>query len=94
MLFFSGRELLELIVVIGGTGDGFFEDRRIRRHALEAVLVEDAAKFSGREQMAAYVIEPYGLSKVLQLLERIFSVGHVRSLLDENSVDEKFGRAY
>jgi len=76
MLFFGRREFLELIVVVGGTGDRLFEDRRIRGHALEAVLAEHAAKFGGREQMTAYVVEPYGLSKPLQLLERIFGAGH------------------
>src|SRR5262249_44656312 len=64
-------ELSNLVVVQLAGGDGFFEDRRIRRHPPEAVLRDEAAKFAGGHEVAGDVIVPGTLAQLAKACQRI-----------------------
>jgi hypothetical protein len=57
--------------VIGAAGDRLLEDGRVRRHAAEAVLLDQTSELAARDEMAADVVEPHGLTQSLQRQQRI-----------------------
>ncbi len=57
--------------VIGAAGNRLLEDRGVRRHAAEAVLLDQTRQLTARDQMAPDVVEPHGLAQSLQPQQRI-----------------------
>jgi hypothetical protein len=61
------RQLFELVLVVGGAGDGLLEDRRIGRHAAQSVLVEEPSQLATGDEASPDVVEPHRLAVALQI---------------------------
>ena len=68
------RKPPDVVVVSAAMREGLFEDRRIGRHALEAVLRNHPLEFVAREEFAAQEIEPDGLTEFLKLLQPVHAL--------------------
>ena len=64
--------------VVGAPGDRFFEDRRIRRDAPQAVHLDQAAQFAAGHEAAANVVQPHRLAEDLERADGIVARGHLR----------------
>jgi hypothetical protein len=86
---------LQHVPVVGAAGDRLLEDRRIRGHAAQAVLVDQAAQLAASDQAAAQIVEPDRLAEDGQRAQRILEGGHlgeapeVARLTAEAGVDER-----
>src|SRR5262249_46652276 len=61
----------DVVVVELGLGDGLLEDRRIRRHPPQAVLLDEALQLRALVQVAADEVVPDALAELPQPLQRI-----------------------
>ena len=52
-----GRERGDGVVVVVGASDRLLEDRRVRRHPVDAVLVDEVAELAAAQQSAAELVE-------------------------------------
>src|SRR5437667_3963536 len=62
---------LQQFGVVGAAGDRFLEDRWIRGDTTKSVLVDQALEFAAGDELAANVVQPDGLSEILELFEWI-----------------------
>src|SRR5581483_485586 len=67
--------------VVGAPGDRLLEDRGIGGHTAEAVLVDQPLDATLVDQVAAEVVEPDGLSELLESQQGIRGSSSHRSLL-------------
>ena len=66
-------EGFERFRVVRAAGDRFLENCRVGRHAAQAVFTNQAREFAGRNQAAANVIQPYGLTEFRKRLQPILA---------------------
>src|SRR5215472_10276782 len=64
-------DLLDRQRVVVAAVDGFFEDRRVRRHAAETVLVYETFELAAGDQAAPDEVEPYRLAVLLESSDRV-----------------------
>ena len=67
----------EDLLVIGASGDGLFEDRRVGGHAAQAVFIDQAAQLAAGDQAAANVVEPHRLAEDLQRAQPVLQRRHL-----------------
>src|SRR5581483_4076579 len=65
--------------VVGTACNGFFEDRGIRGHAAQPIFFDKALQFAAGEQLPADVVQPYRLSILQELFQRIDSFGSFKN---------------
>ena len=72
------HQLDHRLVVVGRAADRLLEDRRVGGHAGQA-FVAQSGQLAGADELAADVVEPQGLTDLLQLLDRVrFGLGSRR----------------
>ncbi|MEZ5313742.1 MAG: hypothetical protein R2862_08885 [Thermoanaerobaculia bacterium] len=75
------------LVVLAPAGDRLLEDRRVRRHARDPVVADQAFDGPVFEPPAADEVEPDGLTEIGQCMQRIGSVhGDLLEQTGENPI--------
>src|SRR5262249_35515994 len=72
----SAAQPLKHVRVIGAAGDRLLEDRRIRRHAPQPILIDQPTEVAARDQAASDVVEPDRLAVLLKADEWIGDDAH------------------
>ena len=73
------QRLADRAVIFVGTADGFFEDRGVRRHAFDAVGVDQILQIALGDEAAGEEIQPDGLTVVFECFDGIHDACSVRS---------------
>ena len=60
-------------IIVGAAGDGFFENRGVGGHACQPVLLDQFLQPALGDETPRQEVEPNGLPKIMQALERIQS---------------------
>ncbi len=66
-----GHRRLDAVVVVVPLPDRLLEDRRIGGHAGDGVLLDQALQLAALHELAMHVVEPDGLARLTELLQRI-----------------------
>ena len=75
-----GRQLLEARVVVGAVAHRLLEDRRVGRHALQPVALDQGLQAAILEELALNEVEPRRLAELLERLQRVGRLGlHVHA---------------
>ena len=71
----GARHLLDRVVVVGGAEDRLLEDRRVRGHAAQALLLDHALELTTGDQRAPELVEPDAHSRLGERLQLRVHIG-------------------